>query len=209
MGAAVKPAKSGDSRFARPKGGAGFKSPIDKAKPYEVEWASVSGIFSATRTLSNVRFVYAIGEKNGPIKIGVAKDPISRLRSMQTGNPRRLRVERVVCAEMETEKLLHELWEEFAIVAPHRKGKVDVAPGTEWFRPEIRKELFPILEGAVEDQLEYLDLSSRDAPPSFAGMDRIVRHAHWHAGVEPKGRDHVLLMASGGGYVIAGRRSRL
>jgi hypothetical protein len=82
-------------------------SPLDKAAGHEVAWRRVSDVFDAARQIRNCKFVYFIGEDDdGPVKIGVAKDPISRLRAMQTGNPRRLRVEHVLVGDMDVEKLL-------------------------------------------------------------------------------------------------------
>lgn len=75
--------------FNRPRGRRP-QSPIDKAKGYEIIWPQVSQLFEAVRHFDNPSFVYLIGEADGPLKIGVSKDPIARLRGMQTGNPQRL-----------------------------------------------------------------------------------------------------------------------
>lgn len=39
-----------------------------------------------------MRSVYAIAEERGPIKIGIARYPDKRLRTMQTGHARELRL---------------------------------------------------------------------------------------------------------------------
>jgi hypothetical protein len=182
-------------------------SPIDKAKAYEVIWPQVHPLFDAARIVDNACFIYVIGEQDdGSLKIGLSKDPIGRLRTMQTGNPRRLRIEHVLLGNMATEKLLHELWEPFAVVAASRAGKPDVLPGTEWFKPEARTHLAPIVEDAARRQVAYIfdDREER----SFDGLERIVRDAHADSGFVARGRDEVWLLGQGSGYVVQ-RRSRI
>ena len=41
---------------------------------------------------------------------------------------------------------MHEIWAKHAIVSTRQKGKVDALPGTEWFRPDIRTDLEPIVQ---------------------------------------------------------------
>jgi hypothetical protein len=152
--------------------------------------------------------VYFIGETDdGPLKIGVSKDPISRLRGMQTGNPRRLRLEWVLLGGLAIEKLLHEFWEPFAVLSARSVGKVGAAPGTEWFNPEVRNELVPIIAAAVEQQLLYL----QEATTTYAedDLERIIRDAHADSGFVAQGRDEVRLLAHTAGYVIASRPSRI
>lgn len=185
------------------------ESPLDRAKAYEVTWNEVAPLFDAARPIQNPSFTYAIGEEgDGPVKIGVAKDPIKRLRSMQTGNPRRLRVERVLIGDMAIEKLLHEMWESFAIVAPHQRRKVDAPPGTEWFRGEIRESLFPILETACSQQIAHVEALGEDCTLLLDDMERIVRGAHGVHGFVAHKRHEVRLLGAGGGYYTP-RRSRI
>lgn len=156
MAAPVKHARTSDSRHRvkRPKR---VVFPLDKAKGYEAVWPQVAEMFIETKRFDGAMYVYVVAEENdGPVKIGKAKDPIDRLRGMQTGNPRRLRIEYVLLGDLPIEKLLHQLWEPYAITSLAKRGKVDAAPGTEWFRPEIRAHLFPIIATAVEKQLDYL-----------------------------------------------------
>jgi hypothetical protein len=131
----------GASRNAR------AKSPLDKAKGYEVVWKQVAPLFrrGARPTATPRSSTSSAKADDGPIKIGVSKDPISRLRTMQTGNPRRLRIEYVLMGDTNIERLLHELWEPFAIFSARTAGKPDAAPGTEWFTPDTRKALLPIV----------------------------------------------------------------
>ena len=182
-------------------------SPLDKAKGYEVVWAQVKPIFEVARPIANVTFVYLIGEEDdGPLKIGYAKNPVDRLRKMQTGNPRRLRVEWVLVGDMPLEKLLHEFWEPYAIKSAAKAGKPDSAPGTEWFQPEIREELAPILESAVKRQVEFLDGRTEDINPR--DLEQCVRDAHKEHDFVLRKRDEVLLLGNQGD-VVNQRPSRL
>lgn len=177
-------------------------SPIDKAKGYEVAWQQVSPLFEAARGVQGASFVYFIGEEDdGPIKIGLAKDPVSRLRGMQTGNPRRLRIEWVLIGHGTLEKLLHELWESFAIRSARAQRTIGAAPGTEWFRAEIRPQLFPIIATAVAGQVDCLLRAEGRIDP--ADTERIVRDAHVAHDFVAQGRDHVRLLARGAGYVVS------
>jgi hypothetical protein len=190
----------GASRNAR------AKSPLDKAKGYEVVWKQVAPLFDAARAYGNASFVYVIGEADdGPIKIGVSKDPISRLRTMQTGNPRRLRIEYVLMGDTNIERLLHELWEPFAIFSARTAGKPDAAPGTEWFTPDTRKTLLPIVATASTDQVARLKASE---PPSFDDLEVAVRDAHAAHGFVAHRRHEVRLLAAGSGYLVR-RPSRI
>ena len=200
-----------------------FKSPLDKAKAWEIDWPTVAPMFEATRDLHTRRrvptYVYFIGEEDeGAIKIGFGKDPIARLRSMQTGNPRRLKVEGLLVGTMHLEKLLHELWEEFAIIATGRRGKVDVLPGTEWHRPEVRQTLFPIVKTAMQLQLDYLYEGDEDPDGTparaiyldkledFARAAHVVALAPWLLGVGRGSR--TVRGCSARGSFRTGRRGR-
>ena len=188
-----------------------FKSPLDKARAFEVNWPHVCSLFDATRRFDGMSFVYVIAEKDGgAVKIGVAKDPIARLRSMQTGNPRRLRIEYVLVGFRDTEKLLHEYWEPHAIMSEANKGKVGGAagrdPGTEWFVPEIKEELFPIIETAVELQLEMIEAAEGNL--SASETEKAIRRAHIDHDFVVTGRDQNWLLGAGGGYSVS-RLSRI
>lgn len=183
-------------------------SPLDKAKAYEVVWNQVSETFNTARYCLDVSFVYLIGEQDdGHFKIGLSKDPISRLRAMQTGNPRRLRIEYVLIGDMRLEKLLHELWAPYGVVSRRNAGNPDALPGTEWFTPEAREQLLPIMAAAVEQQLEYLQDEAR-TDYDWRDLERIVRNAHAESGFVAIGRDEVNLLGQGAGDVIR-RRSRI
>lgn len=182
------------------------RSPIDKAKAYEVEWDQVSPLFEAARPFVDVTFVYVIGEHDhGPLKIGTSRDPVSRLRTMQTGNPRRLRIEHVLVGGGALEGLLHEFWEPFAVISARSDGKPDAAPGTEWFKPEAREELIPIVADAGQRQVAAL--RSPEAP-SLLDLESVVRSAHAESGFVARKRDEVRLLANGAGYAVP-RPSRM
>lgn len=73
-----------------------------------------------------VQFVYFIKEferdfygeydlsepPSGPIKIGLARNPVKRLRGMQTGNSRHLAIICLLVGTRETEQLLHREWKD-------------------------------------------------------------------------------------------------
>jgi hypothetical protein len=180
-------------------------SPIDKAKAHEVVWRRVAPLFEAARYWGGVSFVYFIGEPDdGLIKIGYSKDPIGRLRSMQTGNPRRLRMERVLVGAMATEKMLQQFWEPHAIVSATNKGVRGIAPGTEWFKPEVREKLLPIIDDATRRQI---DLLGQDEC-GFDDMERAVREAHDDHGFMPHYVEPSRRLAEGAGYVVS-RRIRI
>lgn len=176
------------------------KTPLDQAKAYEVVWDQVAPIFEATRVIQNPSFVYLIGEEDeGPVKIGTATNPIKRLRTMQTGNPRRLRVEWALVGHADLEKVLHRFWEPFAVKSSASRLKVDMAPGTEWFRSEVRDELFPIIKSAVQSQLAYLKDAKGDLMlEDFA--ERVIA-AHQEHGFVFKQPDESRLLGQQGGYV--------
>jgi hypothetical protein len=208
MGAAVKPINGRTRATRNSPRKREFKSPIDKAKGYEVVWAQVNAVFDAAREFADPCFVYLIGETGGgPLKIGVSKDPISRLRTMQTGNPRRLLIEHVLVGDQPLEKLLHEFWEPFAIVSARNTGKANVAPGTEWFKPDARETLLPIIEDAASRQVEIL-AGMADTGVSMAVLEDAVRDAHAESGFVAKGRDEVRLLGATVGYSVA-RPSRI
>ena len=184
-----------------------YTSPLDRAAGWEVNWQRVAPAFDVARRIENPVFVYFIGEdEDGPIKIGSAKDPILRLRALQTGNPRRLQVEYVLIGGAPLERLLHELWEPFA-VRSKRGQKVDALPGTEWFTADARPQLEPILKTAGERQVELVAMTTTEILLP-AELERVVREAHAEHGYTAEGRDEVRLLGAGSGYTIR-RRSRI
>lgn len=190
------------ARKARP-----LASPIDKAKGYELVWANVAPIFEAARKIKGCCFVYVIGEADGPLKIGVSKDPVGRLRTMQTGNPRRLRIEHVLVGDQHLEKLLHELWEPYAIRSAATANKPLAAPGTEWFKAEAREQLAPILQTAAEQQAWRL--TKKTDIVDGGEMTRIVRLAHVKHGHVTPVKEKFRVLDNMGGYTAQPRKSRI
>lgn len=185
------------------------RGPLDIAKAHEIVWADVAPVFEAGALFADTLYVYFIAEEDGgAVKIGSAKDPIKRLREMQTGNPRRLRVELVILGDRDLERLLHQYWEDFAIYAADTRGRVGAPPNTEWFRPEIREKLFPIIAHAAKAQVEVLKRDGASEGFSTNAV-QLVRDAHIAHGFIAKGRDETILLAHGAGYVRRGRRSRI
>jgi hypothetical protein len=178
------------------------QSPIDRALGTELDWLRCSPIFTAAREHGFRSFVYIIGEADdGPVKIGKAADPIDRLRTMQTGNSRRLRVEAVLLGDRLVERLLHEIWEPHAIRSVRKRGKVDAPPGTEWFEAAIRDDLFRAIETAAADQITALD--SSQGLESYEECASIVLAAHRkHHDLVVHHRDEVRLLAEGAGTVV-------
>ncbi len=164
-----------------------MKNPLDKAKGYEVVWDQVAGIFESARRMQNPNFVYLIGEEDGPVKIGTATNPIKRLRTMQTGNPRRLRVEWALIGDRRLERMLHRLWRPFAIksAAHEARSKRSLGPGvyvpgTEWFHQDVRDELVSVICSAVELQLDRLKDAQGDL--FFEDFGALVIKAHQEHG---------------------------
>lgn len=127
-------------------------SPLDQASGRDVIWDNVCALFNAAKSIPDPSFVYFVGEEDGGcVKIGVAKDPIRRLWGMRTGNPRHLRIEHVVLGNGRCEKLFHEIWEPLGIRSLKNRNRPG-PPGTEWFTPEIRPKVFPVVQEIAEAQ---------------------------------------------------------
>jgi hypothetical protein len=184
-----------------------LESPLDGAKAYEVVWQQVADIFELGRQIKNPLFVYFIGEgEDGPVKIGLAKDPFKRVRGMQTGNSRRLRVEHAILGDRAIEHLLHEMWKQYAIVPSHRAGRVSAHPGTEWFEAEIRDKLYPVIPTIVEKQREYVfGAIDKGEDLTFAETERALREAHGAHGVVAHRPHETRLLGKHAGYVARGR----
>lgn len=209
MAAAVKSTRGRGTKLRPPKRAVPHSrhSPLDRAKTSEVVWDQVAPVFEAMRRVQDASFVYVAGEgDDGPVKVGVAKDPVKRIRGMQTGNPRRLRLEYVLIGHAHEEALLHEIWEAFAVLADGDLHVPGTRPRTEWFRPEVRSHLMPIMATVAEQQVAWLSEQSGDVHPDE--LEHIIIRAHAHHGFTLKPRDEVRRLAVGAGYVVT-RRSRL
>lgn len=178
MGSAVKHVKSRSGRVNRPQARR-VTSPLDKAKGYEINWQAVAPIFEAARIFDGPEFVYMIGEADGgAFKLGRSKDPVSRLRQMQTGNPRRLRVEHVLVGGDAAEQMLHDYWKDHRIRSARTATKPLAAAGTEWFEPEAREKLEPVLASASKSQLALIESRTEDEEFGYAQLLAALGRAH-------------------------------
>ena len=172
-------------------------SPLDRATGSEVVWGQVNDLFNAARPFEKPEFIYFVSQMDGPIKIGRSKEPISRLRSMQTGNPRRLRVEYVLLGECKLEKRLHRIWEAYAIESSRSKASnAPSAPGTEWFRSEVCDLLFPVISEAVSRQLARIEEGSDVFLEDLCAVVLQAHIDHGHS-IEPW-REKPRILAAGG-----------
>ena len=150
-----------------------YASSLDRAAGFELDWEWVPPVCDAARHLPEPCFVYFIGERDGGyLKIGTAKDPVGRLRELQTGNPRSLSIEYVLLGDRELESLLHSLWQEYGVLSMRSRD-------TEWFRPSIREPLTPILALAIEQQITAMEQGNTALPE----LQNIVRLAHLVHGI--------------------------
>jgi hypothetical protein len=85
------------------------------------------GIFigdSAHKYRMSTSYIYIIGSDTPPYKVGISKDPGRRLKSLQTGHPRKLRILDARATDAEKTKLLE--------TAIHQQLKFYKTHG-EWF----------------------------------------------------------------------------
>ena len=178
-----------------------FSSPIDRAAGFELNWPKTSPLFEAARNIPKPCFVYLIAEgEDGPLKIGKATDPVKRLREMQTGNSRRLRVERVILGDRQIEKLFHEMWEPFAIISSRNRSRAGAPPGTEWFKDEVRENIFPIFDEIAMRQAEIV---KHGTPIAHELNETFVRSAHKRNDYVPHFHEEIRQLAATSGYKIS------
>src|SRR5262245_40857180 len=107
------------------------------------------GVVRRTGALMGIYFIRE--DDQGPIKIGMAKDPERRLRVLQTGNHKRLRMIAIVPGGRSEEAALHRRFQDLRIEK------------TEWFQPVER--LLGFVEG-LRYAAELLRApSARGCPP--------------------------------------------
>lgn len=87
-------------------------------------------------------FVYFIRCGGGPIKIGVARDPLRRLDNLQCGNLVDLTLERVILAGPEFEAWLHREWKRARV-----RG--------EWFGKGFEEDILAHARVIAEEQFEH------------------------------------------------------
>lgn len=114
--------------------------------------------------LAEPHFVYVIqGDPETHVKVGMARDPIARMRGLQTGNPQRLRLLYVLPGALALERALHA---RFGVRWLSSKIKE-----SEWFRWSQETQLgLKLIETAAADLVESYDGSGRmPIPPRFDG----------------------------------------
>jgi hypothetical protein len=84
--------------------------------------------------------VYFIEAHDGPIKIGVAQNPMNRLRSLQTGHPFELQLLGTIPGNATDEKRLHHRFSKY-----HLRG--------EWFSEDIK----PLVLWLIARERERID----------------------------------------------------
>lgn len=118
-----------------------------KRHAQEAMFAEGSAATDGTRT-GTLTNIYFIGSANGPIKIGRADDPASRLISIQTGNPHRLDLILSIPGPASLEAFYHRKFSRFRMAG-------------EWFRRcgEIEHEILRLDPTAMNRIDEWADLA--------------------------------------------------
>lgn len=109
--------------------------------------------FWASRLLDyDQSYVYVIrGGKKTPVKIGVAKKPLQRLKTLQTGNPQTLRLLLVVPGDDLLESILHNRFAEYRL------------KGSEWFYGPGVEEVIRFVTDLAVEMVRLFD--GNDVPP--------------------------------------------
>lgn len=173
---------------------------LSAAHGTEINWERVPQ-FLRGRTTRSATFVYLIGEENdGPVKIGFAADPIRRLRELQTGNPRRLRIECLIFGNATTESLLHGYLQPHVI--PGKRTTSELNPTynreTEWFKAEARDEIIRCFIAIASDHLAVVD---QDFATDIDLINEALGDLMTELGYEIRLGDTVHQLAKSGGYV--------
>jgi Meiotically up-regulated gene 113 len=199
MGAAVKNISSGTGMRKAARVGRGRQYALDGVQAAEINWAPIAAMFDHAIGRASATFVYFIAEQpDGPLKIGTAVDPIERRRQLQTGNPRHLRIERLVYGERRVESLLHRTFSGQVIPGSReRRSQFDgrFAVDTEWFSAESRPLILAAAEEIAERQL------ATDGATNLT-LGQIVVDVVCGLPIERTVGDEVRLLAEGAGYVV-------
>lgn len=115
--------------------------------------------FWRTTIRDDTYYVYLIrGPKKTPVKIGKALNPITRLKTLQTGNPHRLRLLHVVPTVSEPQALLVEK-------VLHLRFDHCRLPDSEWFYGAGVSEIIEFVERLAKDTVRNYRTGSFVAPP--------------------------------------------
>jgi hypothetical protein len=127
--------------------------------------------------LKEPNFVYVIQAiVGGPVKIGVAKNPLARLAQLQTGNPLPLRLLYVVPGDRWLEAELHKR----ANITSRTTG------GTEWFNYCEALEPLLLLIHALGDEMKAAYDGSGDPPPYPGEIGRTIYFKDYAPWATPK-----------------------
>lgn len=181
------------------------RSLLDGVHAQEINWSTnvQKIICEPQRRGFEIGFVYLMAEDDGPFKIGSANHPITRLRALQTGNPRLLKLEHLIIGTLEKERLL-QLWaREFVVPGRVRQRGVNgaMARDTEWFDRAGLEEVGAMFEAIADVQLRAAAGSvSADMEQATTtclnGSDREIVYG-----------DTVRLIGAASGYVELGMRA--
>lgn len=102
--------------------------------------------------------------ETGPVKIGVARDPIQRLAELQCGNPLQLRIQQVILGNREVEQAYHKHWHDARI-----RG--------EWFGNGAEEVIVALAREASRRQIE----AHRNNPDDPDAVGASLHHLAWEA----------------------------
>lgn len=109
-----------------------------------------------TNTGSPPLFVYFIQSgDSGPVKIGQARNPLTRIAELQCGNPETLHLRAIVLATNTLERELHYAWKNHAV-----RG--------EWFADGVQEALVELARATQQDQIN--DHEAGNAPHWITGL---------------------------------------
>lgn len=182
------------ARTARP------RDLLANAHASEINWSHAAPLLKGRRR-GQFPFVYFVGEEEkGPVKIGTAADPIARLRGLQTGNPRRLRIERLIYGDRVVEKLLHGYLSAFVVGGKRQATtfKATHAKDTEWFIAEARPNLIYVADAVLVGQRQVPHV---DGEVMLEDFTQSVHETMQDLGYELHESEPLRLLARGPGYV--------
>lgn len=174
---------------------------LSNAHGSEIDWEHAAPILRLQQ-LGQIPFVYFVREQpEGAIKIGAATHPIRRLRELQVGNPRRLKIERLVFGDVTAERLIQTYLAEFAIGGKPRAStfKAPHAPPTEWFESTAYDR---IMRAAGEILLAQRMLELRPEGHTVGELCAAIHETMQGLGYTLRRQDEARLLGRGGGYAI-------
>lgn len=119
--------------------------PIDRRQYWRMRpHAAHAYHFWKQSTVEDPQFVYFVqAREGGPVKIGLAVDPLARLGELQCGNPAELEIAEVILGSKDTEESQHHHWREARL-----RG--------EWFGRGYEEAILAIAQTTSLMQIELL-----------------------------------------------------